>query len=173
VSDVTSIDASEVDRIGDAVLDVAGRIERIAGGMRDWQYAAHDAVDGAEMCYSATSYAAGAWLHTLEDMADAVREFGGGLRRVAADYRQSDSGAAARVREAGAGQAAYGQAGAGQAAYGQAGAGQAAYGQAGAGQAAYGQAGAGQAGDGRAGFGQALGEVGGEAGGAAAREAGF
>jgi hypothetical protein len=105
VSDVTGIDASEVDRIGDAVLDAAGRLERIAGGMSDWQYTARYAVDGAEMCYSATPYAAGAWQATLGELAESVRKFGSGLRQAAADYRRSDSGVAAVVRGAGYGAA--------------------------------------------------------------------
>jgi hypothetical protein len=101
VGDITSIDVPEVDRIGDAVLAVAGRLERVAAAVDGWEHAADDAVEGAEMCYSAAAYAAGSWRYTLADLAASVRQFGEQVHRAAAGYRQADASASGRVREAG------------------------------------------------------------------------
>jgi uncharacterized protein YukE len=89
------MDFPEVSRMAGAVSDVAGRLEGIAAGIRTWEYACQDAVDGASMCYSSTSLVAGQWVFTLGRLADEVRGLGDDLRRAATDYRDADAAAAA------------------------------------------------------------------------------
>ena len=91
------VDVPELTGIGDAVLDVAGRLDRVATGIETWEYAAQHAVDGAAMCYSEMSYAAMRWQGTLTQLAAEVREFGSELRRTAEDYRAADAAAADRL----------------------------------------------------------------------------
>jgi hypothetical protein len=97
MSDGVGVDGPAVAGIGEAVLDAAGRLERLAAGIGAWEYQAQDAVDGAAMCYSTMPYAAGMWQSTLTRLAGEVRAFGGELREAAAGYQQSDRAAAERV----------------------------------------------------------------------------
>jgi len=92
------IDVPEVVRMADAAADVAGRLDRVTAGIRTWEYAAQDAVDGASMCYSSTSLVAGQWAYTLGKLADEVRGLGSGLRQAATDYQDTDVASGARFR---------------------------------------------------------------------------
>jgi hypothetical protein len=88
------VDVPELTAIGGSVLEVAGRLERVAAGMRNWAYAAEDAVGGAATCHTATPGAAGRWRGILEHLAAEVRELGAELRRTAESHR--DAGPADR-----------------------------------------------------------------------------
>ena len=39
MDEITSIDVPEVYRMGDAVLDAAGRLDRLSSGVESWAYA--------------------------------------------------------------------------------------------------------------------------------------
>jgi hypothetical protein len=101
VDEITSIDVPEVYRMSDAVLDAAGRLERLAAGVESWQYAGKSAVAGSVTCDPATVEAAYHWEFTLGKLAEQVRLYGADLRQAATDYREADADAARRVRESG------------------------------------------------------------------------
>jgi hypothetical protein len=101
VGELTSIDVSEVYRIGDATRDVAGRLERLAAGIETWEYAAKGAIDGAVTCETGAAEAARHWETTLERLGQEVRGFADEMRQAATDYRETDAAAYRLVREAG------------------------------------------------------------------------
>ena len=97
----TSLDIPELTRMGDAVVDTADRLGRVAAGVPNWADTARAALDGSQICAFAAATAARGWQAPLTQLAGEVRDFGDGLRRSAEDYQASDEAAAARVREAG------------------------------------------------------------------------
>jgi uncharacterized protein YukE len=101
MDEVTQIDPPELTRIADAVADVAAGLERTADEMLSLESAARGAVEGATMCQASMPAAARGWDGSLTTLAGQVREFGAGLRQSAADYREADTLAAARVRASG------------------------------------------------------------------------
>jgi hypothetical protein len=90
------IDQPQVSKIGNAVLDVAGRLERIAGEVDRCGTISDSAVEGSAALVAAERYASG-WQRTLTDLAEQVRGFGGDLHRAAGDYHETDAEAAAEL----------------------------------------------------------------------------
>jgi hypothetical protein len=90
------MDQPQVSKIGNAVLDVAGRLERIAGEVDRCGATSASAVDGSAALVAADGYG-GSWRRHLTDLADQVRGFGGDLHRAAGDYHRTDADAAAEL----------------------------------------------------------------------------
>jgi hypothetical protein len=101
VGEFTRVDAAEIHRIGDAVQDVAGRVDRLGASIRPWAYAVQGAVDGSVTCADSAPVTAGFWQAALEQMADEVRKHAADLRKTADDYRATDAWAAHHLRDAG------------------------------------------------------------------------
>ncbi|WP_169789819.1 hypothetical protein [Actinoplanes subtropicus] len=93
MGDMVRIDEPEVSKIGNAVSDVAGRLERIAGEVDRCGLTSVSAVEGSAALNAACGYAIG-WRQTLTDLAGQVRGFGDDLHKAAGDYHESDAGAA-------------------------------------------------------------------------------
>jgi len=90
------IDQPQVSKIGKAVLDVAGRLERIAGEVERCGLTSASAVEGSAALNAACGYAVD-WRQTLTDLAGQVRGFGDDLHKAAGDYHQTDAEAAAEL----------------------------------------------------------------------------
>lgn len=101
MGEITSIDVPELTRIGDGVLDVAGRLGRLAGGIETWEHTADEAVDGSQVCRWALPATSLSWRYTLEKLAGDLRSYGDDLRQAAAGYRAADVAAQERVRASG------------------------------------------------------------------------
>ena len=87
------IDEPQVSKIGNAVFDVAGRLERIAGEVERCGAGSASAVEGSA-ALTATDGFGGSWRQTLTDLAAQVRGFGDDLHKAAGDYHQTDAEAA-------------------------------------------------------------------------------
>jgi hypothetical protein len=87
------IDEPQVSKIGNAVADVAGRLERIAGEVDRCGASSASAVDGSAALAAADGYGV-SWRQILTDLAGQVRGFGDELHRAAGDYHRTDAGAA-------------------------------------------------------------------------------
>lgn len=98
MADFTRVDAPQVYRAGDAVLDVAGHLDRLGAGIRPWEAALEGAVTGSLVCDTAVGTTAGHWRGALEQLADEVRRHATDLRRTADDYQATDAQAAAHLR---------------------------------------------------------------------------
>jgi hypothetical protein len=98
---MTGMDVSALMTDGDEVADVGERLAGDAAGIYGWSMRAGEAVAGSLMCPSRMSQSGFGWEVTLGKLADEVRAFGGELRRAAAEYRDADEDAAARVLGAG------------------------------------------------------------------------
>ena len=90
------IDESQVSRIGNAVFDVAGRLEQIAGEVDRCGTTTDSAVQGSAALAATGNYAIG-WRNVLTDLAGQVRGFGSDLHRAAGDYQETDAEAAAEL----------------------------------------------------------------------------
>jgi hypothetical protein len=90
------IDQPQVSKIGKAVLDVAGRLERIAGEVDRCGASSASAVEGSAALAATDGYG-GSWRRNLTDLAGQVRGFGDDLHRAAGDYHQTDAEAAAEL----------------------------------------------------------------------------
>ena len=90
------IDEPQVSKIGNAVSDVAGRLERIAGEVDRCGASSASAVEGSAALAAADGYAGG-WRRTLTDLAGQVRGFGDDLHKAAGDYHETDAEAAAEL----------------------------------------------------------------------------
>jgi hypothetical protein len=90
------IDEPQVSKIGNAVFDVAGRLEQIAGEVDRCGASSASAVEGSAALVAADGYGNG-WQQTLTDLAGQVRGFGSDLHRAAGDYQQTDAEAAAEL----------------------------------------------------------------------------
>ncbi|MCU7725162.1 hypothetical protein ODJ79_15650 [Actinoplanes sp. KI2] len=90
------IDQPEVSKIGNAVLDVAGRLERVSGEVDRCGSITDSAVEGSAALGATGNYAIG-WRETLTDLAGQVRAFAGDLHKAAGDYHETDAEAAARL----------------------------------------------------------------------------
>jgi hypothetical protein len=90
------IDEPQVSKIGNAVFDVAGRLEQIAGEVDRCGASSASAVEGSAALVAANGYGSG-WQRTLTDLAGQVRGFGSDLHRAAGDYQQTDAEAAAEL----------------------------------------------------------------------------
>jgi hypothetical protein len=90
------IDQPQVSKIGNAVSDVAGRLERIAGEVDRCGAGSASAVAGSAALAATDGYA-GSWRQTLTDLAGQLRGFGDDLHRAAGDYHQTDADAAAEL----------------------------------------------------------------------------
>jgi hypothetical protein len=101
VDGVTNIDVPELITIGEAVAEVAGRLDRVAGGIANWESAANGAVDGSVTCAGALADAAMHWTGTLAALAAEIRDYGVELHRSAVDYRAADELAARQLRQSG------------------------------------------------------------------------
>jgi hypothetical protein len=93
---VVRIDQTEVSRIGNAVFDSAGRLERIAGEVDRCGADSYPAVEGSAALGATANYAIG-WRDTLTDLAGQVHVFGDDLHKAAGDYHQTDAEAAAEL----------------------------------------------------------------------------
>lgn len=101
MGEITSVDVPEVFAIGDAVLDAAGRLERLSAGVGDGARLAEPAVEGSQLSLHGVVETSLTWQTTLEGFAEQVRGLGADLRKAASDYRAADGAAAGRVRETG------------------------------------------------------------------------
>ena len=101
MDEVTSIDVPELIRIGDAAVEVGFRLAGEAEQVRNWAFAARDAVPGTSTCFPAMSNAATTWQTTLAALAGQIQDFGRGLHQAADDYERADVEAARRVRASG------------------------------------------------------------------------
>ena len=101
VDGVTNIDVPELMTIGEAVTEVAGRLDRVTGGIAHWEFAANGAVDGSVTCAGALADAALHWTDTLAALVAEIRDCGAELHRSAVDYRAADELAARQFRESG------------------------------------------------------------------------
>lgn len=101
MDEVTQIDSAELARISAAVLDVAAGLAETADEMLTLHSAARDAVAGSTMGRVSLPAAAEGWNGSLNSLARQVRDFGADLGRSAADYREADALAAARLRASG------------------------------------------------------------------------
>ena len=90
------IDQPEVSKIGNAVFDVAGRLERIAAEVDRCGASSASAVEGSAALAATDGYGGG-WRQTLTDLAGQVRGFGDDLHKAAGDYHQTDAEAAAEL----------------------------------------------------------------------------
>ena len=90
------IDEPQVSKIGNAVFDVAGRLEQIAGEVDRCGASSASAVEGSAALVAAHGYG-GSWQRVLTDLAGQVRGFGSDLHRAAGDYQQTDAKAAAEL----------------------------------------------------------------------------
>jgi hypothetical protein len=98
MGEISSIDVPAVSAIGDAVLDVAGRLDRLAAGVDDLTHLADEAVPGSVTCDWAMPAVARSWSYTLGRLAGDLREHGEDIRRSAADYHRADVEAEALLR---------------------------------------------------------------------------
>jgi hypothetical protein len=101
MDEVTQIDSAELTRISAAVLGVAAGLAEAADEMMTLHDAVRGAVEGSAMVQDSMPEAAGCWTGSLNALARQVRDFGTDLGRSAADYREADALAAARVRASG------------------------------------------------------------------------
>ncbi len=101
MDEVTQIDSVELTRISAAVLGVAAGLEEIADEMLSLHDSVRGAVEGSAMCQQSMPTAAECWDGSLNALARQVRDFGADLGRSAADYREADALAAARIRASG------------------------------------------------------------------------
>ena len=97
MGEITGVDAPQVSAIGDAVLDVAGRLERLAHGTGEGAWRARSAVAGSQLSEFGAADTALSWQEALQGLAEQVRAFGTDLRQAAADYQESDAAAAGRL----------------------------------------------------------------------------
>ena len=93
MGEMVRIDEPEVSQIGNAVFDVAGRLERIAGEAERCGTSSVSAVEGSAALGAAYGFGAD-WRRTLIDLAGQVHAFGDDLHKAAGDYRQTDAEAA-------------------------------------------------------------------------------
>ena len=101
MDEVTRIDSAELTRVSAAVLEVADDLDELVGEMLSLESPVPDAVAGSSMCQVSLPAAAQGWHGSLTALAGQVRDFGADLGRSAADYREADALAAARVRASG------------------------------------------------------------------------
>jgi hypothetical protein len=101
VAETTSIDVPEVFRMSDAVLDAAGRLDRLAARVEAGRYAGRQVLPGSVTCQPGTVETAAHWQVTLGRLAEEVRTFGAELRTAATEYREADEFAAHQVRASG------------------------------------------------------------------------
>lgn len=90
------IDQPQVSKIGKAVLDVAGRLEGIAGEVDRCGASSASAIEGSAALAAVDSYGS-SWRRTLTDLAAQVRGFGDDLHKAAGDYHETDAEAAAAL----------------------------------------------------------------------------
>jgi hypothetical protein len=93
MGEVVRIDQPQVSKIGNAVFDVAGRLERIAGEVDRCGSITNSAVDGSVALGSTGNYGV-RWRNILTDLAGQVRGFGDDLHKAAGDYHRTDAEAA-------------------------------------------------------------------------------
>jgi hypothetical protein len=93
MGELVRIDQPEVSKIGNAVFDVAGRLQRIAGEVDRCGAGSVSAVEGSAALGAAFDYAIG-WRQTLTDLAGQVHGFGDDLHKAAGDYHRTDAEAA-------------------------------------------------------------------------------
>ncbi|GIE92997.1 hypothetical protein [Paractinoplanes rishiriensis] len=101
MAEITSIDVPEVFRMSDAVLDAAGRLDRLSARVEARRYAEKHVLPGSVTCDPGTVEAAASWQVTLARLAEEVRAFGTELRTAATAYREADEFAARQVRASG------------------------------------------------------------------------
>jgi hypothetical protein len=100
VGDIMRVESGEVYRISDAVLDTAGRIDRMADGIWSWAHLAADAIEGSPVCNPLASEVSAFWREALEGLAGEVRGFGTDIRDAAASYEATDDTARFLVHRA-------------------------------------------------------------------------
>jgi len=93
MGEMVRIDEAEISKIGNAVYDVAGRLQRIAGEVDRCGASSVSAVERSAALSTAFDFAIG-WRETLADLAGQVHAFGDGLHKSAGDYHQTDADAA-------------------------------------------------------------------------------
>lgn len=96
MSAMVRIDKAQVSKIGNAVSDVAVRLERIAGEVDRCGALSASAVEGSAALAATDGYG-GSWRRTLTDLAGQVRGFGDELHQAAGDYHRTDAEAAAEL----------------------------------------------------------------------------
>jgi hypothetical protein len=94
------VESGEVYRISDAVLDTAGRLERMADGIWSWNNSAEGAIEGSPVCNPLSSEVAAFWRRALEGVAEEVRGYGTEIRDAAASYQATDETARFLVHRA-------------------------------------------------------------------------
>jgi hypothetical protein len=101
MGEITSIDVPRLTAMGDAVQEVAGRLDRLAAGVDGLTHQAEGAIQGSVTCEWAMPAVSMNWQYNLEHLASDVREFAGHLRQAAADYHEADVEAEARLKASG------------------------------------------------------------------------
>ncbi|WP_433366561.1 type VII secretion target [Actinoplanes sp. CA-142083] len=103
MGEITSVDAPRLAAMGDAVQEVAGRLDRLGAGVEGMTHQTVGAIEGSRTSEWAMPDVARNWHGNLERLAADVREFAGNLHQTAADYQGSDLDAYGRMKATGAG----------------------------------------------------------------------
>ncbi|MFI5892512.1 hypothetical protein ACIA5D_20630 [Actinoplanes sp. NPDC051513] len=103
MGEIIGIDVPRLTAMGDAVQEVAGRLDRLGAGVEGMTHLADGAIEGSRTSEWAMPAVSRNWQYNLEHLAGDVREFAGNLRRAAADYQRSDTDTYGRMKATGAG----------------------------------------------------------------------
>ncbi|HEX5200228.1 hypothetical protein ACFQS1_37385 [Paractinoplanes rhizophilus] len=103
MGEFTGVDVPRLTAMGDAVREVAGRLDRLGAGLEAATHQADGAIEGSRTCEWGLPDVTRNWHGNLERLAADVREFAEELHRTAADYKRSDLDAYGRIRSTGTG----------------------------------------------------------------------